>query len=147
MSPRRRTFTAAALLPGGGVRDLRGPVSPGDGAVDACYDEAADYGQDPGTQVPEFHLAAAEQQVADPAADNGPDDAEHEAGDPAAADPARHDCLNDCTYYESENDPAYKAHYSSYIFVGIQIVDPDYGFKLTPVGLLVSRIIFNRYLP
>jgi choline dehydrogenase-like flavoprotein len=31
---------------------------------------------------------------------------EHKAGHPAASDPARHDCLNYCTYYESENDPA-----------------------------------------
>ncbi len=95
------------------------------------YHQAADDGQEPGTEIPEFHRAAAEQEVADPAADNCADDAEHEAGHPAAADPARHNCLNDCTYYESENDPAKKAHYSSYIFVGIQIVNPDYGFKLT----------------
>ena len=93
--------------------------------------EATDDGQEPGTEIPEFHLAAAEQQVADPAANNCADDTEHEAGNPAATDPAGHECLDDCTHYESENDPAKKAHVSSYIFVGIQIVNTEYGFKLT----------------
>ena len=86
------------------------------------------------SQEPRFQNAMvtpAEQEAADPAADNGADNTEHEAGHPAAADPAGHDCLNDCTYYESENNPAKKAHVSSYIFVGIQTVSPDYGFKLT----------------
>lgn len=27
------------------------------------------------------------------------------------------------------------------------MVNPDYGFKLTPAALNVSRVIFNRYLP
>src|SRR5688500_8502148 len=114
------SLTAAARDVGGQRRaELRGLIASCDGAVDAGYGEATDDGQEPGTEIPEFHPAAAEEKVADPSAYNGSDDAEHEAGHPAAANPAGHNGLNDCTYYESENDPAKKAHVSSYIFVGI----------------------------
>ena len=56
-----------------------GLVAPRDGAVDERGREATDDGQEPGTEIPEFHLAAAEQKIADPAADYRADDAEYEA--------------------------------------------------------------------
>ena len=49
---------------------LAGLVASRDGAVDKGYHQAADNGQEPGTEIPEFHRAAAEQEVADPAADD-----------------------------------------------------------------------------